>query len=349
MSTPLQGVYIGTDSGATTSKTGGVWADGSIISTKLRQSSTNSQAGTAAVVKGWVDGVVGFLADNNLKWEQVQSVGLALPGPYQSYGVLGRSANLPKSFENWNFHADYSAALETAAGRHVPLVVGNDGNYGGVGEAQRVRGNSRATVLMLAPGSGLGVAYVDANGLPLDGDTLNGMEGGHMPAVLHLLGGMKPLKCGCGRDWGCIEPYTTISGLPQLLEEFLPKHPTHPFHTSPAPIKEKAFSLRTLAQKGDPLAVDIFNFQARALGLHMASLLIAVDAEYVVIGGGLIDPEATTPEFRERYLRIIRETALPYLWPQQREKLKVLPATLGELSQAIGAALVALYTSKQRN
>ncbi|MES1167649.1 MAG: hypothetical protein ABUL61_00625, partial [Oleiharenicola lentus] len=66
MSTPLQGVYIGTDSGATTSKTGGVWADGSIISTKLRQSSTNSQAGTAAVVKGWVDGVVGFLADNNL-------------------------------------------------------------------------------------------------------------------------------------------------------------------------------------------------------------------------------------------------------------------------------------------
>ena len=346
MSSPHQGVYIGTDSGATTSKTGGVWADGSIISTKLRQSSTNSQAGTAAVVKGWVDGVVGFLADNQLKWDQVQSVGLALPGPYQSYGVLGRSANLPKSFENWNFHADYAAALEVAAGRHVPLIVGNDGNYGGVGEAQRVRGNSRATVLMLAPGSGLGVAYVDANGLPLDGDTLNGMEGGHMPAVLHLLGGMKPLKCGCGRDWGCIEPYTTISGLPQLLEEFLPKHPTHAFHTSPAPIKEKAFSLRTLAQKGDPLAVDIFNFQAKALGLHMASLLIAVDAEYVVIGGGLIDPEATTPEFRERYLRIIRETALPYLWPQQREKLKVLPATLGELSQAIGAALVALYTFK---
>ena len=346
MSTPSRGIYLGTDSGATTSKTGGVWADGSIISTKLRQSSTNSQAGTAAVVKGWVDGAVGFLADNQLTWDQVLGVGLAIPGPYAHYGVLGRAANLPKSFEGWNFHADYAAAIAAAAGRPIPLVVGNDGNYGGVGEAQRVRGNSRATVIMLAPGSGLGVAYVDANGLPLEGDTLNGMEGGHMPAALHLLGNIKPLKCGCGRDWGCIEAYTTISGLPQLLEEFLPKHPTHPFHASPAPIKEKAFSLRTLAQKGDPLAVDIFNFQARALGLHMASLLIAVDAEYVVIGGGLIDPEATTPEFRERYLRIIRETALPYLWAQQREKLKVLPATLGELSQAIGAALVAKYTAK---
>jgi glucokinase len=348
MSTPSQGIYIGTDSGATTSKTGGVWADGTIISTKLRQSSTNSQAGTAAVVKGWVDGVVGFLADNNLSWSQVRGVGLAIPGPYIGYGVMGRASNLPKSFEGWNFHADYAAAIAAAAGRPVPLVVGNDGNYGGVGEAQRVRGASRATVLMLAPGSGLGVAYVDANGLPLEGDTLNGMEGGHMPAILQRLGGMKALKCGCGRDWGCIEPYTTISGLPQLLEEFLPKHPTHPFHTSPAPIKEKAFSLRTLAQKGDPLAVDIFNFQAKALGLHMASLLVAVDAEYVVIGGGLIDPEATTPEFRERYLRIIRESALPYLWPKQAEKLKVVPATLGELSQAIGAALVALYTDKAK-
>jgi predicted NBD/HSP70 family sugar kinase len=201
---------------------------------------------------------------------------------------------------------------------------------------------------MLAPGSGLGVAYTDANGLPLEGDTLNGMEGGHMPAILQRLGGIKPLKCGCGRDWGCIEPYTTISGLPQLLEEFLPKHPTHPFHSSTAPIKEKAFSLRTLAQKGDPLAVDIFDFQAKALGLHMASLLVAVDAEYVVIGGGLIDPEATTPEFRERYLRIIHESALPYLWAKQREKVKVVPATLGELSQAIGAALVAKYTAEAK-
>jgi predicted NBD/HSP70 family sugar kinase len=348
MSSKRQGVYLGTDSGATTSKTGGVWADGSIISTHLRQSSTNAQAGTAAVVQGWVDGVQGFLADNQLGWDQVLGAGLAIPGPYASPGVLGRAANLPASFEGWNFQAEYAAALSAAAGRPVPLVAGNDGNYGGVGEAQRVRGDSRATVLMLAPGSGLGVAYVDANGLPLEGDTLNGMEGGHMPAVLHLLGGMKPLRCGCGRDWGCIEPYTTISGLPQLLEEFLPRHPAHPFHTSTAPIKEKAFSLRTLAQKGDPLAVDIFDFQARALGLHLASLLVAVDAEYVVIGGGLIDPGATTPGFRERYLRIIRETALPYLWPQQRAKLKVMPASLGELSQAIGAALVALYSAKTR-
>jgi predicted NBD/HSP70 family sugar kinase len=340
-----QDVFIGTDSGATTSKTGGVWADGSIISHQLRQSSTNSAAGTDAVVRGWVDGVNGFLAENKLTWSQVRGVGLAIPGPYERYGVMGRAANLPRSFEGWDFHADYSRAIATAADRAIPLVVGNDGNYGGVAEAQRVRGGKKASVLMLAPGSGLGVAYVDANGLPLDGDTLSGMEAGHMPAPLHLLGNIHPFRCGCGRDWGCIEAYTTISGLPQLLEVMLKKYPTHPLAASTVPVKEKVLSLRTLAQKDDPLAVDIFNFQARALGLHMAALLMAVDTEYVVIGGGLIDPEATTPTFRERYLRIIRESAEPYLWSPQRQKLQVVPATLGELSQAIGAALVALYSS----
>jgi glucokinase len=135
-----QGVFIGTDSGATTSKTGGVWADGSIISYKLRQSSTNSSAGTDAVIRGWIDGVNGFLAENNLTWSQVQGVGLAIPGPYERYGVLGRAANLPRSFEGWDFHADYSRAIAQSAGRSIPLVTGNAGNYGGVAEAQRVRG-----------------------------------------------------------------------------------------------------------------------------------------------------------------------------------------------------------------
>ncbi len=73
---------------------------------------------------------------------------------------------------------------------------------------------------------------------------------------------------------------------------------------------------------------------------------MAVDPRFVVIGGGLMDPEATTEAFRERYLRIVRDTAAPYLWPTQRSRLSIVPAALGDLSQAIGAALVALYQSR---
>ena len=74
-------VYIGTDSGATMSKVGGVWADGTTISTKLHQRPTNSQQGRAAVVAGWIAGVDEYLRQNELSWDQVSSVGLAIPGP----------------------------------------------------------------------------------------------------------------------------------------------------------------------------------------------------------------------------------------------------------------------------
>jgi chromosome condensin MukBEF MukE localization factor len=59
-----------------------------------------------------------------------------------------------------------------------------------------------------------------------------------------------------------------------------------------------------------------------------------------------MDHETTTQEFRDRYVRIIHETARPYLWAQQRDTIKIVPAVLGDLSQAIGAALVALYQSR---
>jgi glucokinase len=340
-----QHIYIGTDSGATTSKVGAVWSDGTTVSTKLLQRSTNFQQGPDTVVTGWVDAITEFLAQNELTWDEVQGVGLAIPGPYQRYGVLDRSANLPLSYAGWDVHTAYCSALSAKAGRAIPVTVGNDGDFGGVAEAQYVRGNKSFSVLMLAPGSGLGCAYVDRNGLPLSGDTFAGMEGAHMPAPLHLLN-IKPLPCGCGRDWGCVEAYTTISGLPHLLAEKLKEFPNHELARSAATPKDKALSLRGLAQKGDALAIEIFNFQAKAMGLHVANLAMALDPLYVVIGGGLMDPETTTPEFRDRYLNIVRDTARPYLWPAQRAQMKIVPASLGDLSQAIGAALSALYQSR---
>jgi glucokinase len=253
--------------------------------------------------------------------------------------VFDRSPNLPESFAGFDVHTAYANAIADRAGRAVPLTVGNDGNMGGVAEAQRVRGNGSATVVLLAPGSGLGCAFIDARGLPLDGDTLAGMEAAHMPAPLHLLN-TRPYPCGCGRTWGCVEVYTTLSGLPYLIKERTGED------LPPADLRQRAFGLRGLAQKGDPVACEIFDFQARALGLHVATMAMALDPGFVVIGGGLMDPEATTEAFRERYLGIVRDSAMPYLWPAQRERLCIVPAALGDLSQAIGAALVALYQSR---
>src|SRR5258708_3327725 len=133
---PDAGVYIGTDSGATMSKVGGVWADGRTISTRLSQRPTNFQQGPPA-------------------------------GPKRRLGA---------------------------------------------------------------------------------GDTLGGMETAHMPSALRLRGA-KGYPCGCGGTWGCVGVYRTRAGLPHLLAERLPSSPDHPLATSTAAPKEKAMSLRGLAQK----------------------------------------------------------------------------------------------------
>ena len=340
-------VFIGTDSGATTSKCSAVWESGEAVSTKLLQRPTRAQDGPDAVVTGWISAIDEFLAQNNLSWYLVRGVGLAIPGPYERYGVLGKTANLPPSFTGWDVHAAYSAALAKKTGRALKLTVSNDGHCGGVAEARIACADRKSSVLMLMPGSGLGSAFVGSDGLPLIGQTLTAMETAHMAAPIHLFGlSGPPFPCGCGRDWGCVEAYATLSGLPYLLAEKLKKYPGHPLASSAMPAKEKVLSLRSLAQKGDALALEIFDFQGRVMGLHVANLSLALDPGIVVIGGGLMYHETTTPEFRERYLGIIRSNASKYLWPVQAASLKIIPAVLGELSQAIGAALVASYRSR---
>lgn len=336
-------IFIGTDSGATTSKIAAVWENGEAVTTKLLQHPTHSEQGPDAVIAGWVAAIDVFLAQNGLEWSQVSGVGLAIPGPYERYGVLGKSANLPANFTGWNVHAGYSAALSRQAGRSLPLTMINDGHSGGVAEARMASVDQQLSVLMLMPGSGLGSAFIGQDGLPLTGQTLCAMETAHMAAPLQLLGlAGKPFPCGCGRDWGCVEAYTTISGLSFLLAEKVLKYSDHELARSTAPLKERVLSLRSRAQKGDVLALEIFDFQARVMGLHVANLTMALDPGIVIIGGGLMDREVTTPEFRERYLRQIHAAARPYLWPHQRDNIKIVPAVLGDLSQAIGAALVAM-------
>lgn len=332
-------IYLGIDCGATTSKTGGIDADGIVISKQLRQSETRGEDGPAGMIAGWMEGAAGFLSEQNFTWDDVAGVGLAIPGPYLDYGVLGRQPNLPKALEGWHFLDDLTAAVAQAAGRTIPVDTANDGQLAGLGEAQSIQTGAPGGVLMLAPGSGLGCAYVREDGQLLEGDHNAAAILCHMPAPFARLG-LPAFRCGCGRDWGCFEAYTSISGLPQLISHLLSKYPDHAFAGKVEIGKPEALALRGMAMKADPLALEAFDLQARALGLAVATGAMAYDPSHIVIGGGLIDPEATTATFRQRYLEGIRRAAAEYSW-SPIEHLQFHEANLGELSQAIGAALMA--------
>lgn len=187
-------IYLGIDCGATTSKVGGVDASGGILSRELRQAETRGTEGPHAMVAGWMEGAEGFLRDQGHAWSEVAGVGLAIPGPYLAYGVLGLQPNLPRTLEGWRFLDDLAAAVRTAAGREVPVVTANDGQLGGLAEASVLQSHTPGSVLMLAPGSGLGCAYVHADGKLLQGDHRAAAILGHMPAPHAKLGSRLRLR-----------------------------------------------------------------------------------------------------------------------------------------------------------
>ena len=249
-------------------------------------------------------------------WDEVGGVGLAIPGPYQRYGVFGKSPNLPETFAGFDVHTAYANALAERAGRAVPLIVGNDGNMGGVAEAQRVRGAT---------------PWHGADARARVGPRLR-VRGRARPAARwrHARRGWKPRtcprRCTCSTrsripaaaagPGGASRSTRRSRDFPICWPRSWPPTRTIRSRRRAGMRSSACSSLRGLAQKNDPLALEIFDFQARALGLHVASLAMALDPQFVVIGGGLMDPEATTEAFRNRYLRIIRETAAPYLWPR---------------------------------
>lgn len=331
--------YLGIDCGATTSKVGGIDVNGEPISRVLQQSATPAEQGPAAIISGWMNGVQGFMESHRLSWEDVAGVGLAIPGPYQAYGVLDRQPNLPESLTGWHFLQDLTEAVSAAAGRTLSVVTANDGQLAGMGEAEIVQKQCPGSVIMLSPGTGLGGAYVQADGTLLEGDHRAAAILGHMPIPYEKLG-LPAFVCGCGRDWGCGEAYTSISGLPQLIRWMLKDFPEHPLNRVASIGKKEALSLRGLAQEGDELALAVFDKQAQALGYVTAIALMAFDATHVVIGGGLTDPEATTESFRGRYLNRIIAAAKEFSWVSV-EQLHFHFASLGELAQAIGAAKLA--------
>ena len=98
----------------------------------------------------------------------------------------------------------------------------------------------------------------------------------------------------------------SLSGLAHQLEYrlTLPEWASHSLNKSSGTIRDKSKGLRELVAAGDPLAQQLFDDQARALGITMLSANYLGDYDRLVIGGGVCD---LAPQVRERYQRLAEE------------------------------------------
>lgn len=232
----------------------------------------------------------------------IAGIGLDVPAPSNA-GVIWGRANLG---EDW-VGTDIRGKLSARTG--IPVIMTNDGNAAALGE-YALRPQHDGSLMLVAPGTGLGGGLVLPGGRSYEGTNGLALEVGHISVPFREDDGDLP-TCSCGLK-GCAEAWVSLVALRRRLRLELakPEWSHHILNTGDIPVEEKAFKLREFAEKGDHLAVQIFKQQGFVLGYAIADMVRVFDPGLVVIGGGLAETS-----FRDQYMVWIQEGFADRAWP----------------------------------
>jgi predicted NBD/HSP70 family sugar kinase len=232
-------------------------------------------------------------SQNAIDLASIAGIGLDVPAPC-CHGVIWGQANLSKDWVGTNIGGEF----QERCGK--PVTVTNDGNAAAFGE-WLFRPGREAGLLFVAPGTGLGGGLVLPGGVMYEGANGLALEVSDITVPFEDERG-KPSD-SIGRE-GCLEAWVSLVGIRRQLELRLlrERHRDHALNQLQAPIEEKALKLRDFAERGDGLALEIFQEQARILGYGLADMASLFDPGLVVIGGGLAETG-----FRDWYLDEVRE------------------------------------------
>jgi glucokinase len=268
----------------------------------------------------------------------IAGIGLDVPAP-SSDGVIWGKANLA---EDW-VGTDIRGKLSARTG--VPVFMTNDGNAAALGE-YALRHKHVGSLMLVAPGTGLGGGLVLPGGRSYEGTNGMALEVGHISVPFREDDGELPV-CSCGLK-GCVEAWVSLVALRRRLRLELakPQWASHPLNEGDLPVEEKAFRLREFAEKGDALAVQIFKQQGFILGYAIADLVRVFDPGLVVIGGGLAETS-----FRDQYMAWIAEGFADRAWPVYRHSPLDPKKVTTQFEWAIGgdaaAAIGMAYTAQE--
>jgi len=250
-----------------------------------------------------LDTAIAMLCENaGISREAIGGIGLDVPAP-SSNGVIWGRANLGEDWVGTDIRREYSERAR------VPVFMTNDCNAAAVGE-YAIRKMNKGSLLLVAPGTGLGGGFVLPGGRCYEGVNGLALELGHVSVPFREDDGSLP-QCSCGLT-GCLEAWVSLMALRRRLglELTKPEWADHPLQSDPLPVEEKAFKLRDLASAGDPLARQLFRQQGNILGYALGDIVRSFDPGLVVIGGGLAEAN-----FRDEFMDWVREGFARRAWP----------------------------------
>lgn len=305
---------FGVDIGGTTVKMGLFESEGKILD-KWEITTDTSREGQA-ILPDIAASIEKKTEEHHLNREDILGVGVGVPAPVTSAGIVNGSANL-----GWKYK-EVKREMEELTGFRAE--IGNDANVAALGEMWKGGGAGRKNIVMVTLGTGVG------GGVIIDGKILVGQNGAG-GEIGHLCVNYEETDtCGCGNR-GCLEQYASATGIVRLAKKKLGEE------LRPTTLKKEDITAKAVfdaVKAGDETAREIAVEFGKYLGYALANIAVVTDPDAFVIGGGVSKAgEVLIPFIREPYM----EKAF-----FANKKVDFVLATLGNDAGICGAAKLVL-------
>ncbi len=326
----MKKIAIGVDIGGTNTVIGAVDQDGNVMVTRAISTATH----------GDVDKYIGEVAleikemTKSLKLmdEKIEILGIGVGAPNGNYynGTIEYAPNL--SFKGVVHVVD---RLQQEFPKSYAIALTNDANAAAIGEMVYGGARGMKNFVMYTLGTGVG------SGLVVNGDLVYGHDGfaGECGHTMLIAGGR---LCGCGTN-GHLEAYCSAPGMKRTALELIAK-----YNASDSLLADISFNdlsskkIFEAAEKGDKIAMEVFELTGRYLGQGLADTVHHLSPEAIFLFGG---PTAAGDFIFKPTIESMNEFLLPIF----KNKIKVLPSELkpGDAAIVGASALVWKELDKQ--
>lgn len=325
---------VGLDNGGTTNNATVLDAEGRFLVSGLMESASCVREGPESALRALSAILDEVLKVTGVSRSSVIGVGLDTPGPAGAEGIISAKGSTNFGHADWAGY-DIRTGLEERIG--LPVVYSNDANAAALYAHHAYFGAEameRSSVSAIV-GTGLGGGVVESGQVVRGASGMAG-ELGHIRIPLDgIIEDGQPLPmCNCGNS-GDVESIASLTALERnLLPPWLRRFPGHPL--SDVPLPEAAKLLRSYAERDDPMALAIFEQQAKALARLFTIAADFTDPHAYFLGGGVVE---ANPRFRNWLLSLVRRhTGLRV--EQERKAIFALVPDL-DMAGARGAAIAA--------
>lgn len=262
---------FGIDLGGTTAKIGLFTTTGNLLEKWEVPTDTSDQG--ARILPNLAAAVQDKMAQRSLRPDQIEGVGLGVPGPVQDSSVV---AIVCANLGGWG-DCDAGAQLSQLLGG-LRVQVGNDANVAALGEIWMGAAKGCRSAVMVTLGTGVGGGVV-ADGKLIEGAHGAGGEIGHI-----TVNPQETAQCGCGKH-GCLEQYSSATGVVRCMNKLLEQNPD-----VPCTLRGRDFAAKDVfdaARSGDKLAQQEVEDMTLTLALALGNIAAITDPEMFLVGGGV--------------------------------------------------------------